>query len=115
MHVMYTLGVSMLCPRNCLILATPLNSAHQKYHCWRSRTYHPLLIVRKSCQNGLLLKHTYMYCHVRNYVRGHTDDLPTPLYLLSSLYVTHASMTVHVVMLTHHHLCVSSVHILNKK
>ena len=36
------------------------------------------LIIRKNCQNGLLLKTSYVYCRLSiNYVRGHIDDLPT--------------------------------------
>ena len=36
------------------------------------------LIIRKNCQNGLLLKNSYVYCQLSiNYVRGHTDDPPT--------------------------------------
>ena len=37
-----------------------------------------VLVVRKNCQSGLLLKHSYMYCRLLiNYLSGHIDDLPT--------------------------------------
>ena len=36
------------------------------------------LLLKKSYQNRLLLKHNYVYCLLLiNYVRGHIDDLPT--------------------------------------
>ena len=37
-----------------------------------------LLFRKKNCQNGLLLKNSYVYCRLSiNYVRGHIDDPPT--------------------------------------
>ena len=37
-----------------------------------------LLFEKKNCQNGLLLKNSYLYCRLSiNYVCGHSDNLPT--------------------------------------
>ena len=36
-----------------------------------------VLSALKNCQNGLLLKHSCVYCRLCNHVRGHIDDLPT--------------------------------------
>ena len=35
------------------------------------------LIVRINCQNGVPVKHGFVYCRLRNYGRGHIDDPPT--------------------------------------
>ena len=35
------------------------------------------LIVQINCQNGVLLKHSFVYCRLRNYGHGHIDNPPT--------------------------------------
>ena len=40
-----------------------------------------VLIVRINCQNGVPLKHGFVYCRLCNYGRGHIDDPPMLLCL----------------------------------
>ena len=45
---------------------------------WALLKFSQRLLFEKYCQNGLLLKNSYVYCRLSiNYVRGHTDDPPT--------------------------------------
>ena len=43
------------------------------------------LIVKKNCQNGLLLKCSCVCCWLLNYMHGHIDDPPCSI---STLYIT---------------------------
>ena len=45
-----------------------------------AQVFSALIIRKKNCQNGLLLKNSYRYVYCQlsiNYVRGHIDDPPT--------------------------------------
>ena len=46
-------------------------------------------LIRINCQNGVPLKHSFVYCRLRNYGRGSSYAQLSPLYFLSTLYVTH--------------------------
>ena len=48
------------------------------------------LIVSITYQNGVPLKHSFVYCRSCHNGHGHNDDLPT-LNLRSTLYVTHVT------------------------
>ena len=51
-----------------------------------------VLSALKNCQNGLLLKHSCVYCRLRNHVRGHIDDLPTLNSVLSTFSLPSMSL-----------------------
>ena len=43
-----------------------------------AQVFSALIVRKKNCQNGLLLKNSYVYCRLSiNYVCGHIDDPPT--------------------------------------